>query len=190
MSDDLPPVPDLLTPRLLLRPLSLADAPGLHRAYGDAGAMRFWDAPPSPDLAETERRVRLSVEASPTWHAAWAVVHKDRDRFVGMVNYHARQPWNRRLAVGWILVPGAQGHGWMTEAAAALLDHCFGALGTHRVEAEIEPGNVRSANLAERLHFRREGLLRDRLCVGGVPRPVVMWSLLRPEWPGTSRPAP
>ncbi len=70
----------------------------------------------------------------------------------------------------------------MTEAMPALLAHCFTALDAHRIEAEIEPNNTRSAALATRLGFRHEGLLRDRLQVGGTARSVAMWSLLRPEW--------
>ncbi len=108
---DAPSVPELDTPRLRLRRLIPDDAPALHAAYGDAATMAFWDAPPSPDLAETERRVRFSHEASPVWHAAWGVLRKDDGRFIGMVNYHARQAWNRRLAVGWILVPGMERQG-------------------------------------------------------------------------------
>ncbi|RVT98886.1 N-acetyltransferase [Rhodovarius crocodyli] len=179
MSNEAPPIPEYRTPRLCLLPLTLDDAAGLHRAYGDAAAMRFWDAPPSPDLAETARRIGQSLGASPVWHACWAVMQDGR--FLGMVNYHARQPWNRRLAVGWILVPEAQGHGYMQEAMAALIDHCFEVLEAHRIEAEIEPENARSLALARRLGFSREGLLRDRLQVGGTPRSIEMWALLRPD---------
>lgn len=184
MSDDPPPAPDMETQRLRLRRLVLTDAPGMHEAYGDADNMRFWDAPPSADLAETERRIRISLGFSPIWHSAWAISRKDDGRLVGMVNYHARQAWNHRLAVGWILIPSAQGHGLITEAMVPLLRHCFGALDTHRIEAEIEPENKRSEKLAERLGFRREGLLRDRVRVGDAYRSVNMWSLLRPEWEG------
>ena len=69
----------------------------------------------------------------------------------------------------------------MTEAMHALLRHCFDGLRTHRVEAEIEPDNVRSKRLAERLGFRREGLLRDRLCVAGEPRSIWMYALSSPS---------
>ena len=182
MSDEAPPVPDMETPRLRLRRLVLADAPGLHGAYGDAENMRFWDAPPCADLAETERHIHMSLSFSPAVHAAWAVSRKDDGRFIGMVNYHARQARNRRLAVGWILIPAAQGHGWAAEAMMPLLRHCFDTLDTHRIEAEIEPENTRSEILAARLAFRREGLLRDRVRVGDEHRSVMMWSLLRPEW--------
>ena len=182
MTDESPPVPELLTERLRLRRLSLDDVPGLHLAYGDPDAMRHWDAPPSRDVTETEARVRQSLTADTIWHAAWAVLMRDSDQFVGMVNYHARQPWNRRLAVGWILVPQFQQQGYMQEAMRSLLPHCFDTLETHRIEAEIEPDNQRSIRLAERLGFRREGLLRDRACVAGEARSICMYGLLHPEW--------
>lgn len=180
--DSGPDVPELGAERVRLRRLALADAPGLHEAYADPGSMRFWDALPSRDIAETEARIRRSTSAEPSWYAAWAVLATRDDAFIGMVNYHARQSWNRRLAVGWILSPRFEGRGYMTEAMHALLRHCFDGLGTHRVEAEIEPDNVRSVRLAERLGFRREGLLRDRLCVADEPRSIWMYALLQPEW--------
>lgn len=177
-------VPDLHTNRLALGRLVVEDTPGVHEAYGDAETMRFWDQPASPDLAETERRIQGSVSVDPQWHATWAIRALAGGHFVGMVNYHARQPWNRRLALGWILVPRFQGLGMMREAVAAVLPHCFGTLDTHRVEAEIEPENTRSARLAERLGFQREGLLGDRLFVAGQPRSIQMYGLLRPAWKG------
>jgi RimJ/RimL family protein N-acetyltransferase len=182
-------VPDLDTARLRLRCLMIDDAPAAHQAYGDAEAMRFWDMPTSIDLEETERRLRRSLSVDPQWHATWAVLarpdgHSATDRFIGMINYHARQPWNRRLALGWILVPRFQGQGYMQEAVRAVLAHCFTTLNTHRIEAEIEPENVRSARLAQRLGFQREGLLRDRLIVADQPRSLQMYGLLRSEWKG------
>ena len=182
MGDEFPPVPNLLTERLQLRPLEMADAPSLHLAYGSARAMRFWDSLPSRNLAETEARLSRSMSASTEWHAAWAVLDRARGQFIGMVNYHARQAWHRRLAVGWILVPECERHGYMQEALLAFLSYCFDRLDTHRIEAEIEPANARSARLAGRLGFQREGLLRDRLNVAGEPRSCWMYSLLRPEW--------
>jgi len=182
-------VPALETARLRLRCLLIEDAAAAHQAYGDPKAMRYWDAMPSIDLEETERRLRRSLSVEPQWHATWAVLARPdgqllNDQFIGMVNYHARQPWNRRLALGWILIPRFQGLGYMQEAVGAVLVHCFTSLNAHRIEAEIEPENIRSAHLAQRLGFRREGLLRDRLFVADQPRTQQMYSLLRSEWLG------
>jgi ribosomal-protein-alanine N-acetyltransferase len=177
-------VVDLQTNRLALRRLVVEDTPGVHEAYADAETMRFSGQPTSPDLAETERRIQRPVSVDPQWHATWAIRARAGGHFVGMVNDHARQPWNRGPALGWILVPRFQGLGLMREAVAAVLPHCFGALDTHRIEAEIEPENTRSARFAERLGFRREGLLRDRLFVAGKPRSIQMYGLLRSAWNG------
>jgi [ribosomal protein S5]-alanine N-acetyltransferase len=189
MTEPITEVPVLETPRLQLRCVMIADAPSVHQAYGDPDAMRYWDMPPSIDLEETERRLKRSLSVDPQWHATWAVWARPdgqllADQFIGMVNYHARQPWNRRLALGWILIPRFQGRGYMREAVGAVLAHCFAALNTHRIEVEIEPENVRSTRLAQRLGFQREGLLRDRLFVADQPRSQQMYRLLRSEWGG------
>jgi len=170
--------PTLKTERLQLRPLAASDAAGLHEAYGDPEAMKFWDFPASRDLAQTRAR----IPANTSRHAAWAILSRDGKRFLGMVNYHHREAWNRRLEVGYILARRHWGKGLMQEALSAFLDHCFAELDTHRVEAIIEPANGRSARLAEALGFTAEGLLRDRLCVEGRFRDVTMYGLLAEEW--------
>jgi ribosomal-protein-alanine N-acetyltransferase len=179
---DPPSVPELNTPRLLLRRMVETDVPGLHAAYGDADAMRFWDSLPSRDEAETAARTRQSLEVSPQWQAAFAVLLRERGEFIGMVNYHQRQAWNRRLAVGWILARPWWRQGFAAEATGALLEHCFTTLGTHRIEAHIEPANAASLRLAGRLGFRHEGMMRDWLFVADQPRDMFLLSLLRPDW--------
>ncbi len=54
-----------------------------------------------------------------------------------------------------------QGHGLVTRACRALVDHAFGTLHLHRVEIRVAKNNRRSRAIPERLGFREEGLLRD-----------------------------
>lgn len=172
----------LETQNMQLRPWLPADAFALHAAFGDAANMRFWDSPPTENLAATEAFIENSRRADPAFHAAFAIVRKGNGEAVGMVNYHARQPLNRRLAVGWILVPAWQRHGIMREAMPAFLSHCFEHLQTHRIEARIEPANTASIKLAEWLGFAREGLMRDWMFVNGEPRSVDLYALLQSQW--------
>lgn len=174
-------LPVLETPRLRLRSITAHDADGLHEAYGDAVAMRHWDLPPSRDLAQTAERVRMSAEADPRWHGMWAL-HTHAGRFVGAINYHAHNQQQRRLAVGWIVVPSHWRQGLMTEAAPPVISHCFTCLNVQRIEARIEPDNLSSRRLAAQLGFTEEGTMRDWLCVAGEFRSVVVYSLLRPDW--------
>jgi len=59
------------------------------------------------------------------------------------------------------------GQGLMREALEQILDHCFGPLGLHRVEANIQPGNARSIALARGAGFRLEGFSPRYLLIGG-----------------------
>lgn len=79
-------IPDLETSRFHLRHWSVADAGDLHAAFGDAECMRYWDCPPTRDLAATEAFIHNSRAVSPRFHAALAIARKDDGRVVGMVN--------------------------------------------------------------------------------------------------------
>jgi RimJ/RimL family protein N-acetyltransferase len=175
-------IPELNTPRLRLRAWVESDADALHAAFGDRETMRFWDFPPRRNVAETASLIRDSRSADPRFHAAFAITMRDTGQTVGMVNYHDHRPSHRRLAVGWILIPPWRRQGIMREAVPALLNHCFDALGAHRIEARIEAENVPSLRLAEWLGFQREGFMRDWAFVAGEPRSLHMHALLRPDW--------
>ena len=175
------PLPAFETERLIVRQIRESDAEGLHQAYGDPQAMRFWDFPATSSIAETAALIKGAVRSKITY-GVWAILQR-RGGFVGMINYHHREARNRRLELGWIVVPACWRQGIMTEAAGPVLDFCFKKLGTHRVEALIEPENVASRALAARLGFQQEGsLLRDRMCVEGKFRSVLMFALLQPDW--------
>jgi RimJ/RimL family protein N-acetyltransferase len=99
-----------------------------------------------------------------------------------MINYFRRDLRERRVEVGWLILPAAQGKGYMTEAGRALLRYLIDTLGVHRVEALIRPENKPSAALARRLGFRLEGgPLRDRWLVDGQWHGVMLYGLIAGE---------
>jgi ribosomal-protein-alanine N-acetyltransferase len=59
------------------------------------------------------------------------------------------------------------GRGYMRAALELVLDHAFGPLALHRVEANIQPGNVPSTALARGAGFRLEGFSPRYLLIGG-----------------------
>ncbi|WFE34265.1 GNAT family N-acetyltransferase [Micromonospora sp. WMMD975] len=64
------------------------------------------------------------------------------------------------LEVGWHLHPDAQGHGYATEAARAVLAREFAA-GTARVHAVVMAGNEPSVAVARRLGMTHVGVRTD-----------------------------
>ena len=71
------------------------------------------------------------------------------------------EPGDREPELGWLLLPQARGQGYATEAAAALRDHAFTALGLDRLVSYIAPGNAASRRLARALGARVAGLVDE-----------------------------
>ena len=60
--------------------------------------------------------------------------------------------------LGWMLYEGHEGHGYATEAAAALRDWAFGTLRLTTLVSYCHPNNARSIAVAERLGGVRDDL--------------------------------
>jgi ribosomal-protein-alanine N-acetyltransferase len=60
--------------------------------------------------------------------------------------------------------------GVTTAAVALAVDHCFGPVGLHRLEATVRPENGPSLRVLTKLGFREEGLFRRYLDVDGAWR--------------------
>jgi [ribosomal protein S5]-alanine N-acetyltransferase len=72
--------------------------------------------------------------------------------------------------------------GYMREALKIVLDHAFGPMGLHRIEANIQPGNAPSAALALGAGFRLEGFSPRYLLIGGRWRDHERYAITVEEW--------
>lgn len=82
---------------------------------------------------------------------------------VGNVTHGAlRSAW-----IGYWVHSELTGGGVATGALALGLDHCFGPVMLHRVEATVRPENTASRKVLAKAGFREEGLLRRYLDVDG-----------------------
>jgi ribosomal-protein-alanine N-acetyltransferase len=172
----------LLTKRLRLRPFRGGDLKVLHALYGNADNLRYWGVSPSTDLAATRRMFSWHLAFHPRQYVLWAIEEAASRKVVGMINYHRRELRERRVDVGWLLLPEFQGKGYMAEAGRALLRHLFDDLAVHKVEALIRRENKPSAALARRLGVRLEGVpIRDRWLVSDKWHSVMIYGLIAGE---------
>lgn len=72
--------------------------------------------------------------------------------------------------------------GYMSEALRLILQYAFRRLKLHRIEANIQPGNVSSIALVKRAGFVREGYSRRYLKVCGLWRDHERWAVLAEDW--------
>ena len=74
----------------------------------------------------------------------------------------------RMATLGYWVDEARAGRGIAPTAVAMATDHCFGALGLHRMEINIKPDNAPSLRVVEKLGFRDEGLRKRYLHIAGV----------------------
>lgn len=176
-------LPTLSTARLQLRALARADVPALLAIFGDPVVCRYWSRPALSDLdaaAELEAEIARHFAARTLFQ--WGIAERATGTVVGTGTLAALSPEHRRAEVGFALARAAWGHGYVAEALPALLDFAFTALGLHRVEADVDPRNVRSIRALERAGFAREGHQRERYWQAGEWQDAVLYGLLRRDW--------
>jgi ribosomal-protein-alanine N-acetyltransferase len=89
--------------------------------------------------------------------------------------------------LGYYAFAGSVSGGHMSAALGLVLDTAFRDLKLHRVEANVQPGNVRSLEFLLRNGFTREGYSRRYLKIGGRWRDHVRFAILVEDWCGRRR---
>jgi [ribosomal protein S5]-alanine N-acetyltransferase len=85
--------------------------------------------------------------------------------------------------VGYWVAERFAGGGVATASVALAVDHCFGPVGLHRLEATVRPENTPSVRVLEKSGFRREGLFERYLDVAGAWRDHYVYGLTMEDVP-------
>jgi RimJ/RimL family protein N-acetyltransferase len=78
----------------------------------------------------------------------------------GQCSLDHRDPWATSAEIGYWMRSDLCGRGLMTEAASAVITFGFRTEGLHRIELHAGVGNAASIRVAEKLGFKKEGVLR------------------------------
>ncbi len=85
--------------------------------------------------------------------------------------------------LGYSVDAAYEGRGIASEAVGAVVQFAFGTLRLHRVMANYQPSNERSAALLRRLGFVPEGYARDYLFLDGAWKDHILTSLVNSDAP-------
>lgn len=172
----------LTTERLELRALVDEDLDHHHRLFGDPDVVRYlYDEP----LTRQECVAHLAMRLLPRLPARgeWMNLAVTIDgRYLGEVGVALRSAKHRQAEIGYVFGRDAHGHGYATEAAAAMVALCFDELGAHRVEARLDARNDASAAVARRLGLRFEAHLRENEWVKGEWTDEAIYAITEEEW--------
>ena len=167
----------LETKRLILRRQAPSDLDDLWALYCDPEITKY-----IPDAPRTREEAREELE----WHrnghprnpdlGLWATVHKESGKFIGRCGL---LPWNiggqQEVEVAYTISRGYWGQGLATEAARAILHYGFENLSLPRLVSLIEPENIASQRVAEKI-----GMTFEKRVDEGEYTPFFIYSKIRP----------
>jgi RimJ/RimL family protein N-acetyltransferase len=150
-------VPEVLTPRLRLRALSLADLDAYAALCADEEVMRYIGAggPVGRDVAWRHLAL-FNGEWTLSGSGMWAVERRSDGVFIGRAGFLNPVGWPGR-ELGWTLARAAWGQGYAFEASEAARRFGRQQLGVTDLISMIRQANARSIALAERLAATNEG---------------------------------
>lgn len=174
--------PTLQTPRLILRPFQLADAPAVKALAGayevafntlliphpyEDGMAQAWITEHQPTFESGNFRFAITLRASDTLCGGIALWSDEG-------NQHAELGY-------WLGVP-FWGRGYCTEAARAVVDYGFEVLHLNRMFATPFARNPASARVMQKVGMTHEGTLRQHFFKWGEFVDAEYYALLRHDW--------
>lgn len=148
----------LETERLLLRRLVMDDLDALYKLYSDPEVRQYY---PEGVLNYEETREELEwfLNGHPKHPelGLWATIHKPSGKFVGRCGL---LPWTiegrQEVEIAYLLDKEFWGQGLASEGALAIRDYAFKKLGLPRLVCLIDPKNIASQKVAEKIGMTLE----------------------------------
>lgn len=174
-------IPALTTPRLILRPLELADAAAVQALFPRWEIVRYlaanvpWPYPADGALTFIRDHALPAIRDGTEWH--WSIRRNTApEQLLGAITLMDK-PGNHR---GFWLDPAAQGQGLMSEACAAVTEYWFETLGRPVMQVPKAAANHRSRRISEREGMRMIATTERDYVAGRLPEEL--WEITRDEW--------
>lgn len=180
---DMDTFPEIETKRLILRKMTNDDANSILKYLSDQEVMKYYGLEPfkTVDEALSEISWYQSIQNNKTG-MRWGITVKGEGEVIGSCGFHNTVSQHYRTEIGFELSKEHWGQGIASEAIEAIIKYGFEHLKLQRIEALIEPPNMPSQKLVEKLGFVREGLLRSYEFTCGKFDDLYMYSLLKGDY--------
>lgn len=174
-------VPVLETPRLILRPLELADAAQAQLLFPQWEVVRYlrnivpWPYPPDGAYKHYRDVALPAMERGEEWY--WTIRLKNApDQMIGSISLMLGENNNR----GFWLDPRRQGQGLMTEAVEAVTGYWFDVLKFPVLRAPKAIINAASRRISEKQGMRVIAVVEGDYVSGRFPTEI--WEITAEEW--------
>jgi RimJ/RimL family protein N-acetyltransferase len=173
--------PILKGKNIVLRPITVDDAPQMFSALSDEESMRLTGTQQTYTLEQVEKFCRSISESDD--RADYAITVNDDPTYIGEVVLN-QIDWKNRSASFRIALAANQNFdkGYGTEATKLIVAYGFETLKLHRIELEVYDFNPRALRVYEKVGFVREGVRRDVLLWEGKYQSAIVMSILADDY--------
>jgi RimJ/RimL family protein N-acetyltransferase len=167
--------PKIETERLVLRPIIDADVDALHAMLSDAETMRYWSTLPHTERQQTidwvaGNRAAMAAGTALEYGAVY------QGKLIGRATF-----WNGN-EIGFLFDRAYWGQGFASECLTAMIDFAFQCRDWTEIIADVDPRNLASWKVLERLGFQRTGFELNTFCIGGLWSDSQYLALGREVW--------
>ena len=153
----------LTTERLLLKPIETGHAEAIFRYRSDSFTNRYqgWIPDDVEDAVSfITNRTFHEINVNGTWFQL-VVTLRATGEIIGDIGMHFLGSKNEQVELGCTIAREHQGKGYAKEALTEVISYLFGRLEKRRLIAFIDPANIPSIKVFERLGFIREDHSRE-----------------------------
>ncbi|MDR2920858.1 MAG: GNAT family N-acetyltransferase [Tannerella sp.] len=173
----------IITDRLIIRLAKPDDAEAIYAYRSDIVANKYQGWHPG-----SVEEVRDYIENMPqTMDVAdicfqFAIISTDEDCLIGDMGIIFTNHDRMQAEIGCTLNKNYQGNGYASEALEGMVNYLFETLNKRRIITSIDPRNVASIRLVERLGFRKEAHFRESYYLRGEWVDDIIYAMLKKEW--------
>jgi ribosomal-protein-alanine N-acetyltransferase len=167
--------PSIKTQRLLLRELTSQDTPRIAELGSDWDVASMTARMPYPYTLDA---AKLWVDGLAAGEQVFAIEFDGA--LIGVAGFTAN-PYEASAEMGYWLGKDFWGRGFATEAAQALIDHCFRKEGHTFMVCGHFSDNPASSRVIEKLGFERTGVVQHWCEATQTNRPAIRYKLQRPQ---------
>jgi RimJ/RimL family protein N-acetyltransferase len=176
--------PEILTGRLALRDLEANDGPRVFSYHRKPEVARFqsWG---TESVDAVQSYIRSLAGTEPGIPGSWyqvGIFLRPEGKLIGDCGFRVVEEESRQAEVGITLAPEFQKQGYAVEALRALLHYLFGTLEKHRVFGSVDPRNLPSLKLLERIGMRKEAHFVQSLWFREEWVDDMIFAMLASEW--------
>jgi len=156
------PFPELATDHLCLRELNMLDENEIFTLRSDDMVNKFLDRQKADSIEDARqfiKNIKNGIEKSEL--ILWAISLKNQEKLIGTICIWKISKESSTAEIGYELLPGFEGKGFMHEAVSLIIEYGFKNMKLHTFFAGVSHGNLKSIKLLEKNNFIRTQDVHD-----------------------------